>query len=101
MCIRSLGNGRSNPDTDFPDNSTFGTYSSAGPGVPYIASEIGLNSNALPMDFTVGDRSAMNNFPNRYDNGPINGDETLDCFIRYFVSTSNVSWEVHTYPPVH
>ena len=57
--------------------------------MPYIASEFdaaaeGIN---LPYMFGVGDESEPNDFRNKYRNGPVMAGKTLDCFVRYFVST--------------
>ena len=75
------------PDTAFPDSNTFGTYDNAEDNVPYIASEFDMTRVNLPYTFGVGDESEPNDFPNQYTNGPVMSGSTLDCFVRYFVST--------------
>ena len=77
------------PDTAFPDSSTFGTYDNAEDNVPYIASEFDPTAEGInfPYQFGVGDESEPNDFPDWYRNGPVVAGNTLDCFVRYFVST--------------
>ena len=91
LCIRNiLPTTRSTaPDTAFPDNSTFGTYDNAEDNVPYIASEFDPTAEGInfPYQYGVGDESEPNDFPGRYRNGPVMAGMTLDCFVRYFVST--------------
>ena len=91
VCIRNiLPTTRSTaPDTAFPDSSTFGTYDNAEDNVPYIASEFDPTAERInfPYQFGVGNESELNDFPGQYRNGPVVAGKTLDCFVRYFVST--------------
>ena len=89
VCIRNIqSTTRSTPpDTAFPDSSTFGSYENDEDNVPYIASEFDAAGINFPYMFGVGDESEPNDFRNRYRNGPVMAGKTLDCFVRYFVST--------------
>ena len=91
VCIRNRDDNLGNPDSDYPNNDTFGFYGDAGDGVPYIVSEFGVDAYPLPRDFRVGDTSEANDFPTIYVNGQIDGDDVLDCFIRYFITLDDVS----------
>ena len=57
--------------------------------MPYIASEFDPAAERItfPYQFGVGDESEPNDFPSQYRNGPVMAGKTLDCFVRYFVST--------------
>ena len=91
VCIRNiLTTTRSTaPDTAFPDSSTFGTYDNSEDNVPYIASEFDPAAEGVtfPYQFGVGNESEPNDFSGQYRNGPVMAGKTLDCFVRYFVST--------------
>ena len=89
VCIRNILPTTRNTaaDTVFPDNSTFGTYDNAEDNVPYVASEFDAAGINFPYTFGVGNESEPNDFPNQYRNGPVTAGSTLDCFVRYFVST--------------
>ena len=91
VCIRNIlpATRNTDPDTAFPDSSKFGTYDNDEDNVPYIASEFDAAAEGIdfPYMFGVGDESEPNDFRNRYRNGPVMAGKTLDCFVRYFVST--------------
>ena len=55
--------------------------------MPYVASEFDVAGINFPYTFGVGNESEPNDFPNQYRNGPVMAGRSLDCFVRYFVST--------------
>ena len=81
------------PTLSFPDNSSFTTYSTSIPvDTPYIVAEITVSR--LPSSFILGDGNgtrALNDFPNRYHNGPLEEGTQYAVFVWGFSPAVPVS----------
>ncbi len=76
------------PSSVYPDNNSFTNYSANIPPLrPYIAAEIRSDNYAPLTDFTLGDDTGtrgINDFPDRYRNGPLEQGSTYTAFVRAF-----------------
>ena len=77
----------------FPDNSSFTTYSSVEPGVPYIVAEI--DSMNYPTTFVLGaddnSSTSLNDLPELYRNGPLTPGTSYTAFVWGFAPSVPVS----------